>query len=382
MPNLSIDLLTIVIALGIAQGLFLSFIIVKVKGGNHSANKLLALLVLFFSLSITSEIVGSTGLYRYLPHLLHTNAPFLTLFGPTFYFYVKELTNYKYSLTKKDILHLVPFAISIIILIPIYKQTGAEKISKADAFISGTSMLDRELDLIWIFSQIQMWIYLYFVWRIIKKHQSLIKDNFSSIERINLSWIKYFIYGLIVVFVFCSFLTFLFFFGFNQFDLYRIIMVIASIAIYALGYRGLNQPAIFTQSDFGSNTPTKKYEKSSLSKHEMETYKKEIIKIMEYEKLYRNPNLTVEDLASNLNIIKNHVSQTINQTFNMNFYDFVNKYRVEEVKKEIEISNEKINFLELAINAGFNSKSTFNTAFKKYTSVTPSEYKNQVLQKK
>lgn len=382
MPKFSIDVLSVIIFLGIAQGIFLSLVIMKVKKGNHKANRLLALLILCISIVISDTLILSTRIYHNFPYALHLYVPFFTVLGPLLYLYVKELVNYEYSLIFKDTLHFIPFLIAIGVMLPVYLQPGEVRINHMDNYILGTMMDEVEADRVWGAAQFQTWIYLILIWKMVKKHQVLLKNNFSTIDKINLSWVKYFVYWFVVIYIVGFLTSVLPFIGINQFKLDVIMAILPTICIYAIGYRGLNQPTIFYKALESKKVTTKKYEKSSLIEKELQNYKQKIINIMQEEKLYKDPNLTVDDLSKKLDILKNHVSQTINQAFNMNFYDFVNKYRVDEVKNEIGNSSSKINLLEFAFNAGFNSKSTFNSAFKKHTSLTPTQYKNELIQTK
>ncbi|KAB2844021.1 MAG: AraC family transcriptional regulator, partial [Melioribacteraceae bacterium] len=84
---------------------------------------------------------------------------------------------------------------------------------------------------------------------------------------------------------------------------------------------------------------------------------------------------TIRELAENLNIHPNHLSQIINEKLGQNFFDFINSYRIKEAEKLL-LKNGKKTILEIAFEVGFNSKSTFNAAFKKHTGVTPTAYKN------
>ena len=100
---------------------------------------------------------------------------------------------------------------------------------------------------------------------------------------------------------------------------------------------------------------------------------------MEKEKPYHNTELTLTSLASQVNIGRNQLSELINTGTGGNFYDFVNKYRVDEVKQLMENPKYKdYTILAIAFEAGFPSKSTFNSIFKKYTGKTPTEYRNEL----
>ncbi|MFQ5636669.1 MAG: helix-turn-helix domain-containing protein [bacterium] len=119
-----------------------------------------------------------------------------------------------------------------------------------------------------------------------------------------------------------------------------------------------------------------KYETSSLKNSELKQNKEKLIHLMEGQKPYLNPSLSLSDLANKISIPHRQLSQVINESFNQNFYDFVNTYRITECKRLLNhCSDEKKTIIEIAFEVGFNSKSTFNKAFKKHTGLTPKEYK-------
>jgi AraC-like DNA-binding protein len=91
--------------------------------------------------------------------------------------------------------------------------------------------------------------------------------------------------------------------------------------------------------------------------------------------------LTLPELAQKLNISPCHLSQIINESFHQHFTDFVNKYRIEESKTLLKKNEQRWNISEIALESGFNSKSTFNSAFKKHTGITPKEFKHTMMVK-
>jgi AraC-like DNA-binding protein len=101
---------------------------------------------------------------------------------------------------------------------------------------------------------------------------------------------------------------------------------------------------------------------------------------MENEKPFHDLELTLTSLATQVEIGRNQLSELINSGTGGNFYDFVNKYRVEEVKQLMENPKFKdYTLLAIAFEAGFPSKSTFNSIFKKFTGLTPSEYRLNLI---
>jgi len=94
------------------------------------------------------------------------------------------------------------------------------------------------------------------------------------------------------------------------------------------------------------------------------------------EKPYLNPSLTINELGRKISVSPRALSQIINESLGVNFFDFVNSYRVEEAKQFLtDHSNQNRNILDILLDVGFNSKSVFNRVFKKYTGMTPSEFK-------
>lgn len=122
-----------------------------------------------------------------------------------------------------------------------------------------------------------------------------------------------------------------------------------------------------------------KYTNSSLSKKQILDFQNQLKKAMEQEKLYLNRNLSIDIVAHNANISKQHISEVLNVHMNTNFQDFINSYRVKAFIHSVK-NNEYKNYTILAVanEVGFNSKSTFNAVFKKFKGVTPTEFKKSL----
>ena len=119
-----------------------------------------------------------------------------------------------------------------------------------------------------------------------------------------------------------------------------------------------------------------------MKEYEANEYSEQLMEYMRLEKPYLNPELTLTQLASEIDISKHHLSQIINEQFNLNFFEFINQYRVEEVKSRINDPKfENYSLLGIAFDSGFNSKSSFNRIFKRLTNQTPSQYKSALAEK-
>jgi AraC-like DNA-binding protein len=122
-----------------------------------------------------------------------------------------------------------------------------------------------------------------------------------------------------------------------------------------------------------------KYEKSGVDTDDLLTIHRELTQIMHEENLYKNPELSLSDVAQKLKVHPNILSQVINSIEQKNFYDYINSHRVEEFKQIITLpQNQKFTLLSLAYECGFNSKTSFNRNFKKVTDLSPTEYVKQL----
>ena len=155
------------------------------------------------------------------------------------------------------------------------------------------------------------------------------------------------------------------------------------IIFVLVGFFGLKQQIIFSgdienEQVFVEDTKIK-YASSRLTDTEANQYTDKLNNLMVAEKPFLNPNLTLLQLASELGISTHYLSQIINEKLNFNFFDYVNRFRVEEVKAKINNPKfENYSLLGIAFDSGFNSKSAFNRIFKKFTNQTPSQYKSEI----
>ena len=130
----------------------------------------------------------------------------------------------------------------------------------------------------------------------------------------------------------------------------------------------------FTASEFHFGVPVKIIEKY-IPDPELVSI---LENLMKDKKLYKDMNLTLSDLARHTRIPRTALSLLINKHYKKNFYDFINRLRIDEVKRQIESSPTEINILQSALNSGFKSKTTFNACFKRYENMTPSEFRKMV----
>ncbi|MBX7151034.1 AraC family transcriptional regulator [bacterium] len=372
------DVYSIIGIIGIVQGFFFSVVLLTNIRHNHRANIYLGLCLLSISIGLIDIILIHTGYYLEYPWFLGVTNPVDTLYGPLFYFYVCALTSADFSWSKKKLLHLIPTALMTLLTVLIVLVPIEEKYKALTDFYEKRLATNTAFEIDWgdlIFDSLiyfQCLTYLILVFKRIARYEAEILENFSSTDRLSLRWLK------LCLGVLLSLWTIWFLLGvFDQYDRYVIYLpVIASPFIYGMGYYGLKQPELF---HFPSEK--KKYESSSLTSDQSQNYLNRILELMENEKLYCDPELSLNTLAEKISIPDRYVSQIINEQRNQNFFDFINNYRINEAKKLlISDAHQHLTILAIAFDCGFNSKSAFNAAFKKYTGLTPSAYKKSLPQ--
>lgn len=400
---------------GIVITFFLAFILWS-KQGKSIADKVLAAwlcvmgfhLFLFY-LFITGEI------YKY-PYLLGIQFPLPLVHGPLLYLYVITETRYNHF-RNFFWLHFLPALLTLVLLMRFLRLSSAEKIS---VFQQDGVGFEMETNLITIATIISGFVYVFLSLVELNRYKKQIADEYSDIEKINLHWLRYLIFGILAIWLIVAF---------RQDDF--IIFGAVVIFVILLGYFGIKHVGIFTyQQTLGvgnisnrkhnpslnikDDTPVttdklsiqddsiteieketdhieadsigdetaslageskQKYERSTLPQEQADKIHHGLIDLMQTEKSYKESELTLAGLANRLSVHPHKLSQVINTYENKNFYDYVNLLRIEEFKHIVHLpKNRQFTLLSLAYEAGFNSKTAFNRNFKKITGQSPSDY--------
>jgi AraC-like DNA-binding protein len=224
---------------------------------------------------------------------------------------------------------------------------------------------------------IHLFIYLMVSLKLLNGYHQKMSDNYSTFQESEIKWLRITIYSLIVIFVAASIFLVLFFFTLiYQRHLDYIYVLPMSFLMYVIAYKlsGIQFISI-KESDVVINGS--KYQSSSLKTEDAEQYSDLLKEYMAAQKPYLKNGLRLVDLSKDLEIPAHHLSQVINEKYSQNFFDFINRYRVEEAKSLMQISDEST-LLEIAYSSGFNNKNSFNNAFKKFNSTTPFAYRKKM----
>lgn len=370
------------------QGLFLAAILRAYPAENRVPNKSLALFILAFSVIILGVGLGATGLYQTFPHLIRIGAPFLALLGPALLFYITAIRIGK--VPSVQYLHLIPFALYAISLLPFYFSSAEEKIYWVEVTMT-TGQADAYINLLFVlhFIGYLAWIYL-----ILLRHSGTASAMKTDLAETDLGWIR----SLTSIMLICGIIAI----GLFSLSAARVMETllanylagfVMALIVYVMGYRSLITPKLFGDRDypawvyrsswdlfwgkfqFNPVAPT-----ADIYLQEEQKLLAELQDFMESKKPYRNSDISLAKLSSKTGIPQYLLSRIINGHLGQNFFDFINEYRVKEVCKRLSQPDQhRYTILSLAMDAGFNSKSSFNTAFRKSTGLTPSEYKKQHL---
>ena len=373
------DIFETIFLLAGVQGLLLSVILFTRKE-NHNANIVLAVTSFALSFDLFTVIYYQKGLYLEYPHFCGVTYPFPYSYGPLFYIYTKLVSKEEKKFGIKNLLHFTPVLIVYLISLPVFFYSGAEKIEFVKRMMSDNEPFIFKI-VNWVIP-FQGIVYTILTIRTVSNYNKKIKDSFSNIEKINLTWLKYLAIGTVTIWSIVAVIYAVHIIYSYQTDINFMLHISISILIYSVGYIGLKQPEIFMRPPETENAEIKneKYKKSGLDEPASEDIKNKLIGIMQNEKPYLDGDLTLNKLAEMLAVSTHHLSEVINTRLNQNYYDFINKYRVEEfVNKLKDPANEKYSLLSLAFDSGFKSKTSFNTIFKKLTNKTPSEYKASII---
>jgi AraC-like DNA-binding protein len=234
---------------------------------------------------------------------------------------------------------------------------------------------------------------IYAVWglRLISRFNARMKDVLSSVEKIQMNWLRNTTLAMLSAWILFLVEDTLMTWGINLSN-FVLVSVVFAVYVYAMGFVGLMKSEIFaspdvektmrqiTEIDEADDNASLKYEKSGLTEEAAKRIASQLLEIMDRQMPYTDPSLTLSHLAEMIDVTPHNLSEVINSQLKKNFYDFINGYRIEQVKRDlVDPVKQHLKILTIAFDAGFNSKATFNTLFKEQTGVTPSEFRKNVV---
>lgn len=356
--------------------LLLSIFLFSYKKGNRLSNWILSVFFLFnFIYTLLYYLIHIGLWFEYPPLYLASNSLFYFM-GPLLYFYTKSLCYKDFRIEKKAFIHFLPFLFLVFSVFVYYHLKIAFVPHSSSSNI--TPLTRYEILVYFCVLDGFLLSYCFLSLNTLSRYRKDLKNHFSNLNTINLSWLSMIIIAYTCVWLLDLIIYLLLFIpGFP-----RLIITILNHSSGAINlafalvilFKGLKQSDIFT------GISSEKYKTARLSPHEIDEFKNRIETVMADQKPYLDPELNLDNLAEILSIPARHLSQVINVAFNQNFFDFISDYRIHEAKQMLlDPACKDTSILNILYDVGFNSKSSFNELFRKKTGMTPSEFRKKSL---
>ncbi|MCM0666470.1 helix-turn-helix domain-containing protein [Flavobacterium tyrosinilyticum] len=373
-----LDLLQGIARISVFVSLLMAFFLLTVKTENKLANRLFALFFIFSAIDLS-------GFFMYLYTEDHRNleifrATFCLLGMPSFYLYVLSVCYSDFKLKWKHLIHLLPFVIVNLIFIPrIY-------LSIVNGNFIGPLNEMSEIYFIQILIEFQYVFYIVSVFLILKKYKEIYLENYTNPSVSTYKWLFQMTCVFLIAHSIVLLKNILRYSGFKEVFLWANVLV-GTIALFitcwfimkALKYpelfRGVNSKLVLTKDILPEidEKPEAVNQQNDLINAQITTLKQ----YMNEKEPFLDPSLTIQELANQISIPVRDLSILINHHIDQHFFDFVNEYRIQKAMGILrDQSKNQLTVLEILYEVGFNSKSSFNTSFKKYTNLTPTAYRN------
>ncbi len=379
--NYNLHPVNFIIIAGILQIFIFSFILCFNKQGHQRTNRLLGVLLFLSALHFAWFMVLDSDIEQIIgPQVFWFPYSYLLAIGPLFYFYTRAIASANSKISQKDFYHFIPVGIEVAFQLALI--IGSIR-SEIQIYSTNIFLIYKVLQ--GIGAGISISVYVKKSLDILISYETYLSQNFSNSKNITMVWlfslIKYiralWIFWLLFELIFLAFWHF----QLHYIPVYLLLYLFLAIITYSTWWIGLQGytkasqlPENFIVNEFQIEVKQSTY--SNLDKQEIELLVLKLHQIMENENLFRDETLSLHRLAENLGVNPNLISYILNSIIKQSFYDYVNAWRVEEVKKKMnDAKYDHIKLTEIAFDSGFNSKATFNRAFKKMTGVSPSEYK-------
>lgn len=359
--------------LAVSLGCFLLFI----KSKPNRANVFLGLLLLVYSLFFLPGLFETLGILDELPHIIRLNFFAGTLVGPLTYLYCKASIHKALLSLKKNVLHFIPFLVSFFWFWPTLITSGEAKLVIYRITITEGKV--PEVKFVIISMALIALVYTVISIRMTSKYLNYIKNTRSNLDTSFYRWLLFLSCSLAFPILAVVIITI------SSPQIFSILTSTFTLAsfIFIIYITLTVRPKFF--HDIPHQLPVindlqeekSKYKNSYLQESQKDKYQRKLLAYMKTEKPYLDPELTIAEFSKQLHIPSYYVSQIINEKLDVNFLDFVNRYRIKEVKSKLLNKNlNHLTIISLAYESGFNSKTAFYSAFKKHVGTTPSQFRN------
>lgn len=376
-----INLLVITTSISLFISLFLAIFLLSVKTKQKTSNALFATFLIITAIDLSGPLLSLVVQNPSNLGMLRNTLAFIQI--PVFYLYVLSVCYSDFKLKPKYLLHLLPFLLANVILLPRFYLVNVA--SKINLLQNRQNVIELQFSHILFHTQII--VYLIAVFMLLRKTKKIYLENYTGANIKSYKWLFQFTTVLTILYLIALVKNI---FKFSEYE-YISEWVNSGLLFFQLFItcwyllKALNNPSLFRNIDSKLKLvadiilENKDSEPLVGNKKKQEETLSKLQQFMVSEKPFLNPSLTIQDIATTIQIPTRELSILINHELDQHFYDFVNSYRIEHAKEILKDNTKsKLTILEILHEVGFNSKSSFNTAFKKHTGKTPTEFRNNI----
>ncbi|MEO1259560.1 MAG: helix-turn-helix domain-containing protein [Bacteroidota bacterium] len=379
MVEFQLNIFSIIYLFGTLQGLILAGIFLFSQTFSKKSNGYMAsMLIVFMALNLLG-VFEEARLFSKYPALEFLPIVWYGIIPPATYFFVQYLTAPAYKFPRWGYYLFIPFIVQFIFQSSEFILFLLGKINLTE-YLPVHYVIENTFETVSAFYALIVSVV---ILKTLFRYEKSLYNDFAEINDKSLRWLSHTLLGGLVLIFVWFIVAFSDYFQNSYVQMMsRFLMIGLSVLIYWIGYSMLMRRELFVRENIMDEiipvSPTE--ETTKLSDRADDHYRK-LIAVMEENHLYRNPDINMSILSEKIGLSKGYLSQIINNKEHKNFFDFINTYRVEEVKQKMANAEfAHFNILGLAMDAGFKSKSTFNAVFKKMTGQTPSQYRRDLKQ--
>lgn len=371
MNLLDFDIWSFLLIIGVGQGIFLCVALFFKKPKSASLKILLSLLIILTA-NLAEFLLLSSKYYVFVPHLIRTTHPLLFLIGPLFYFFIKSHLEPKFRFNNIQLIHLVPFFIGFAYLAPWFFESSDYKLNAFNELLKGEIKGVSLKGILYPLTHISITLaYTVNGFKLIRKFinsnqsSSLLPNNrLRFLLLFNKFFLAYWVTQLIGLMAITIAQYYVLYIDYA-------LALINSFFIQILSVQFLLRPDFLEKSKWN-----KKYDGSSLSKGAHQSLLEKINNLIVNKEKYLDSQLTLQKFSDVLGINKNYISQVINQEFDCGFNDYINSFRIKKAQNLLRNPDyDWMKLLAIALESGFNNKTSFNRVFKKKVGKNPSDYR-------
>lgn len=339
-----------------------------VRRGARRGNRIMAAFLVLLAVGMCHGVASLLNVYDRWPWFALVMATLPLLYGPLFFFYVRAITEPNANWRGRDSLHGLPFLLALVA----YAMSGTLR--------GGAARLAHAIPVepwhvVLVLATAQTVAYLRCMRRMLRRYEEAVRDSCSTLDKLTLEWMHWRLaaYGIIWTAGIAGMAAFAFApaaLGLIT----QLLFLLVAVNTFLTGYRAMLQPVFFGTEN--AQRRAGRYERSSLTPEDAERHEAHLLALMTRERPFLDPSLSLPALARALGVHPAHLSRVINERVGQNFFEFVNRYRVQAACERLrrrEAADEKL--LTIALESGFTSLATFNRVFKELTGRTPSAYR-------